>query len=67
VGWSNSGGAIAVARRLHDGGGGSFSAKAFTRYFENDRVMDEAVDGGSGGHWVLENTVPLAKYQVAAD
>ena len=45
----------------------SSCALAASREFEDDRVVNEAVDGRSGGHGVLEDPVPVAEDEVAGD
>lgn len=42
-------------------------ADALASEFEDDGVMDEAVDRRSGGHWILEDAIPFCKRQVAGD
>ncbi len=46
---------------------GLVGALAAPGEFEDRRVVDQAVDRSGGGHRVLEDPVPLAKYQVAGD
>src|SRR5262245_44494081 len=40
---------------------------ALAGHLEHDRVVNEPVDRGGGGHRVLEDPVPLAEHQVAGD
>ena len=46
---------------------GLLGPDAWTVELEDDGMVDDAVDGGGGGHWVFEDLVPLAEDQVAGD
>ena len=46
---------------------GFLEAVAFDVEFEDDAVVDEAVDGGHGGHGIFEDLLPLRKRQIAGD
>ena len=46
---------------------GLLGAVAVDVELEDHGVMDEAVDGGGGGHGILEDPVPLAEDEVAGD
>ena len=46
---------------------GLLGPDAWTVELEDDGVVDDAVDGGGGGHRVFEDLVPLAEDQVAGD
>jgi hypothetical protein len=37
---------------------------AFAVEIQNDRVMDQPVNGGHGRHRILENLVPLGEHQI---
>ena len=46
---------------------GLLGSNAGSVKFENDGVMDDAVDGCGGGHRVFEDLVPLTEYQITGD
>src|SRR6185312_11887238 len=46
---------------------GLVRSEAGTGELQDDRVMHEAVDGGRGGHGILEDAVPLAENEVRGD
>ena len=46
---------------------GLLGPNAWAVEFENDRVVNDAVDGCGRGHRVFEYLVPLAKDQIAGD
>src|SRR3954471_1192399 len=71
------GGGVGGHRELGRGGrgaslGGAFGlclvdADAGSGHLEDHAVVDDAVDGGGGGHRILEDPVPLAEHQIARD
>src|SRR5689334_11671472 len=44
-----------------------FDADAGAGHLEDHGVVDEAVDGGRGGHRIFEDPVPLAEDEIAGD
>ena len=46
---------------------GLLGSNAGSVKFENDGVMDDAVDGCGGGHRIFEDLVPLTEDQIAGD
>src|ERR1019366_7548449 len=42
-------------------------ADALVGELQDGAVMDEAVGRGHGGHWVLEDLVPLGKHEIGGD
>jgi len=44
-----------------------FAAVAGAGHLQDDRVVDQPVDGCGGGHGILENADPIAEDQVAGD
>ena len=46
------------------GGGHSL---ALTGKFEDDTVMDESVDGGHGGHGIVEDFIPLGEGKIGGE
>src|SRR5258707_272176 len=40
---------------------------ALAGQLDDDRMVDEPIDRGGGGHRVLEDPIPLAEHQVAGD
>src|SRR5712672_4407437 len=71
------GGGVGGSRELGRGGCGAslggalglclIDADAGSGHLEDHAVVDDAVDGGGGGHRILEDPVPLAEHQVARD
>ena len=44
-----------------------FITKAGAGHLQGDGMVDETVDNGSRGHWVLKNPIPLTEQQIATD
>lgn len=44
-----------------------FHTVAFSCQFDDDRMVNETVNRGSGGHRILEDAVPLSDDQIAGD
>lgn len=44
-----------------------FGSKARAGHLEDEGMMDQPIDGGSRGHGILEDPIPLAEDEIAAD
>jgi hypothetical protein len=53
--------ASAVVGRAFATGLGVVGSLAATRELQDDRVVDEPVDGRGGGHGVLEDPIPIRR------